>query len=201
MSSGAVLTDAAKVRLEALRREAAADRDIYEKFLSRNKATGELALINSDNIKVISPAVPPLRSSRPSIMILAPVLGLLGAVAATTALAIGNRPAIDRLRRRHRLVGPDGPPPSGEPMPRPQAPANDPERPEWQPMRARRESNALLAMADEARPQRSADRRVADPHRPAAKSLLMMAETMRDAAGDTDGDGRRQPPGARRFGW
>ena len=198
LSSGAVLTDAAKVRLEALRREAAADRDIYEKFLSRNKATGELALINSDNIKVISPAVPPLRSSRPSIMILAPVLGLLGAVAATTALAIGNRPAIDRLRRRHRLVGPDGPPPSGEPMPRPQAPANDPE---WQPMRARKQSNALLTMADEARPQPGADRRAADPHRPAAKSLLMMAETMRDAAGDTDGDGPRRAPGARRFGW
>ena len=201
LSSGAVLTDAAKVRLEALRREAAADRDIYEKFLSRNKATGELALINSDNIKVISPAVPPLRSSRPSIMSLAPVLGLLSAVAATTALAIGNRPAIDRLRRRHRLVGPDSPPPSGEPMPRPQAPANDPERPEWQPMRARKQSNALLTMADEARPQPGADRRAADPHRPAAKSLLMMAETMRDAAGDTDGDGPRRSPGARRFGW
>ena len=86
-------------------------------------------------------------------------------------------------------------------MPRPQAPANDPERPEWQPMRARRESNALLAMADEARPQRSAGTRIADPHRPAAKSLLMMAETMRDAAGEVDGDGRRQAPGARRFGW
>ena len=198
LSSGAVLTDAAKVRLEALRREAAADRDIYEKFLSRNKATGELALINSDNIKVISPAVPPLRSSRPSIMILAPVIGLLSAVAATTALAMGNRPAFDRLRRRHRLVGPDSPPPSGEPMPRPQAPANDPE---WQPMRARRQSNALLTMADEARPQPGADRRAADPHRPAAKSLLMMAETMRDAAGDTDGDGPRRAPGARRFGW
>ena len=198
LSSGAVLTDAAKVRLEALRREAAADRDIYEKFLSRNKATGELALINSDNIKVISPAVPPLRSSRPSIMILAPVLGLLSAVAATTALAMGNRPASDRLRRRRRLVGPDGPPPSGGPMPRPQAPANDPE---WQPVRARRQSNALLTMADEARPQPGADRRAADPHRPAAKSLLMMAETMRDAAGDTDGDGPRRAPGARRFGW
>ena len=78
LSSGAVLTDAAKVRLEALQREATADRDIYEKFLSRNKTTDELALINSDNVKVVSPAVPPLRSSRPSIMLLAPVLGLLG---------------------------------------------------------------------------------------------------------------------------
>src|SRR5690606_23214644 len=47
LTTGAVLTDTAKVRLEALRREAAADRDIYEKFLARNKATDELALISS----------------------------------------------------------------------------------------------------------------------------------------------------------
>ena len=92
LSSGAVLTDTAKVRLEALKREAAADRDIYEKFLARNKTTDELALINSDNVKVVSPAVPPLRSSRPSIMLVAPVFGLLGAVAATTALAVADRP-------------------------------------------------------------------------------------------------------------
>jgi uncharacterized protein involved in exopolysaccharide biosynthesis len=177
LSSGAVLTDTAKVRLEALRREAAADRDIYEKFLSRNKTTDELALINSDNIKVISPAVPPLRSSRPSMMLLAPVLGLLGAVVATTALAIADRSGFDRLRRRRRIVSPDSPPPAGEPMPTPQVPANDPDRPNWQPMRARKQSNALLTLADEKLEPAAA------PNRPAAKSLLMMAETMRDAPG------------------
>ena len=107
LSSGAVLTDTAKVRLDALKREASADRDIYEKFLARNKTTDELALINSDNVKVVSPAVPPLRSSRPSIMLMAPVLGLLGAVAATTALAVADRPGFDRLRRRRRFVSPD----------------------------------------------------------------------------------------------
>ena len=168
------------MRLEALRREAAADRDIYEKFLSRNKTTDELALINSDNIKLISPAVPPLRSSRPSMMLLAPVLGLLGAVAATTALAIANRRGFDRLRRRRRVVSPDSPPPSGESMPSPQMPANDPDLPSWQPMRARRQSNALLTLADE-KLEPAADPRVPEPHRPAAKSLLMMAQTMRDA--------------------
>jgi hypothetical protein len=135
-------------------------------------------------------------------MLLAPVLGLLGAVAATTALAITNRRGFDRLRRRRRVVNPDNPPPSGEPMPIPQVPANDPDRPNWQPMRARKQSNALLTMADEERPERSADTRAPNPHRPAARSLLMMAETMRDAAaGETDGDGQRQAPGTRRFGW
>lgn len=202
LSSGAVLTDTAKVRLEALRREATADRDIYEKFLSRNKTTDELALINSDNIKVVSPAVPPLRSSRPSMMLLAPVLGLLGAVAATTALAIANRPGFDRLRRRRRFVSPDSPPPSGEPMPRPQVPANDPDRPDWQPMRARKHSNALLTLADEKQPEpAAAEAQAADPVKPAAKSLLMMAQTMRDAAGEPSTDKPRQARGSSRFGW
>lgn len=192
LSSGAVLTDAAKVRLEALRREAAADRDIYEKFLSRNKTTDELALINSDNVKVVSPAVPPLRSSRPSIVLLAPVLGLLGVVAATTALAIGNRSGLGRLRRRRRLARPDGPPPAGDPMPTPQAPANDPEQPDWQRARRRRQSNALLTLADEKRAESGDETSGSGPARPAPTSLLMMAETMRDAAGAEDFASTRQ---------
>lgn len=176
LSSGAVLTDAAKVRLEALRREAAADRDIYEKFLARNKTTDELAMINSDNVKVVSPAVPPLRSSRPSIVLLAPVLGLLGAVAATTALAVADRPRLARLRRR-RLVNPDAPPPEGSASPQPQVPANDPERPDWQPLRAKK-SNALLMMSAD----NPADEE-AVASRPTSKptSLLMMAQAMREA--------------------
>jgi hypothetical protein len=62
-------------------------------------------------------------------------------------------------------------------MPTPQVPANDPDRPNWQPMRARKQSNALLTLADEKLEPAAA------PNRPAAKSLLMMAETMRDAPG------------------
>ena len=186
LSSGAVLTDTAKVRLDALKREASADRDIYEKFLARNKTTDELALINSDNVKVVSPAVPPLRSSRPSIVLMAPVLGLLGTVAATTALAVADRPGFDRLRRRRRFVSPDSTPPAGDALPPPQIPANDPDRPDWQPMRAKRRSNALLTLANEEKLERSTETRVADPAGPAAKSLLMMAETMREAASEFD---------------
>ena len=191
LTSGAVLTDTAKVRLEALRREAAADRDIYEKFLSRNKATDELALINSDNVKVVSPAVPPLRSSRPSIVLLAPVLGLLGAVAATTALAIGDRSVFGRLRRRQRLAGPDMPPPVGDPMPSPQAPANDPDQPDRLPVPRRLRSNALLTLADE-RPSAGAPANEGGgERRPAAKSLLMMAST--HDGGAPDAGGRERP--------
>ena len=98
LSSGAVLTDAAEVRLEALRREAAADRDIYEKFLSRNKTTDELAEMKNDNVRVVSPAVPPLKSSRPSIVLLAPILGFLSAVAATVVLVAANRAGMENLK-------------------------------------------------------------------------------------------------------
>ncbi len=183
LSSGAVLTDTAKVRLEALRREAAADRDIYEKFLSRNKATDELALIANDNVKVVSPAVPPLKSSRPSIVLLAPVLGLLSAIAATTALAIGNRSGFERFRRR-RSVGPDGPPPAGDSLPKPQ----DPPESSTKPIPPRRQSNALLALADDAK---QVDEAPAPGSRRPPMSLLMMAETMRGAADEPD-DWRRQ---------
>ncbi|MDQ2632446.1 MAG: hypothetical protein M3Y78_01770, partial [Pseudomonadota bacterium] len=65
----------------------------------------------------------------------------------------------------------------------------------------RRHSNALLMLADEAHPGRGTDARVADPHGAAAKPLLMMAETMRDATGAADGYRQRWASGERRFGW
>jgi uncharacterized protein involved in exopolysaccharide biosynthesis len=177
LSTGAVLTDSAKVRLEALRREAAADRDIYEKFLARNKTTDELAAITSDNVRVVSRAVPPLRSSRPSIVLLAPVLGLLGAVAATTALAIARRRGFDE-RRRRRFQRPDGPPPSNDRSPAPQVPATDSDLPGRAPERIRR-SNALLMLSEDGKRDKAVTARSEK-----AKSLLMMADTMRGKAED-----------------
>ncbi|MEW9807773.1 GumC family protein [Mesorhizobium sp. ZMM04-5] len=171
LSSGAVLTDAAKVRLEALRREAAADRDIYEKFLARNKTTEELAAINSDNVKVVSQAVPPLRSSRPSIVLLAPVLGLLGAVAATTALAVVQR-RDGGERRGRRSRSPDRPPPAGDRRPLARGPANEPGAPA-QP-RPRR-SNALLMISTD-----GSDDIPAAGRKPRRSSMLMMAEALGD---------------------
>lgn len=198
-SSGAVVTDTAKVRLEALRREAAADRDIYEKFLSRNKTTDELALINRDNVKVVSPAVPPLRSSKPSIVLVAPVLGFLSAVAAITALAVLNRPRAARTARR-RNRKPDAPPPSGEAMPQPDVPANDPEQHDWQHQRPRKASNALLMIGKETKPGVIALERAVDTA-VSPESLLMMAETMRHTPGETSADSRWQTRGGSRFGW
>ena len=184
LSSGVVLTDAAEVRLEALRREAAADRDIYEKFLSRNKATDELAAMKSDNVRVVSPAVPPLRSSRPSLMLLAPVFGFLSTVAAIVAVAAVGRPNADpsgsKSRRSldepawqtdERSVDADAAPSSPEVRPG-KAPGR----------RASRRDNSSLLMlgkypdkADGFTAAPAAEARAASPD----TSLLMMAKTMR----------------------
>ncbi len=184
LSSGAVLSDAAEVRLEALKREASADRDIYEKFLSRNKTTDELAAMSTDNVRVISPAVPPLKSSKPSIVLIGPVIGLLAAVAATVVVAILRRPRAATARRR--LGSPKDTPPPGNGVPNPGdrnvAAAEALHRP-------RRQSNALLMMGADAREKPSAMERSALGEQPAGRSLLMMAHTMRAADGEP-GDGQ-----------
>jgi len=193
LSSGAVLSDAAEVRLDALKREASADRDIYEKFLSRNKTTDELAAITSDNVRVVSPAVPPLRSSKPSIILLAPIFGLLGAVGATTAVAVMGRSRPTR-RRARPVVNPKDPPPAGEAAP---APGDAPETP--QSANPRSASNALLMMGRKDASVPLAGQplgRSAFPESMAPNSLLMMAETMRAA---DEGPGGHGLPSYRRF--
>lgn len=195
LSSGVVLTDAAEVRLEALRREAAADRDIYEKFLSRNKATDELAAMKSDNVRVVSPAVPPLKSSRPSLMLLAPVLGFLSAIAAVVMLAVAERATAPA-----RLAGvprtPGAPPPSPERSRMAQPPVRErtdfTARPTGDEVFARRQAgSSLLMLGKDREPARSASPRPQEGRPPRAyrdrqaASLLMMAETMRREAGES----------------
>ncbi|MEX0957340.1 MAG: GumC family protein [Rhizobiaceae bacterium] len=87
LSSGVNLTEAAQVKLDALEREAAANREIYQQFLSRNKQTDELALMIEDNVRIVSEAVPPLRSTRPSITLVGPAIAMLSlAIAAFVAV-------------------------------------------------------------------------------------------------------------------
>ncbi len=153
LSSGAVLTDAAEVRLEALRREAAADRDIYEKFLSRNKTTDELAEMKNDNVRVVSPAVPPLKSSRPSIILLAPILGFLSAVAATAVVAVANRAGMKNLGLpSRRNAGAAASSEHGRPDPAPSATDRDGRGPDTDDpfdVGRRRPVNTALLMLDD----------------------------------------------------
>src|SRR5690606_37800754 len=65
LSSAVIITDAARVELEALEREAAADRELYQQLLSRNKATDQLASLTINNVRVVSAAAAPIMSSRP----------------------------------------------------------------------------------------------------------------------------------------
>jgi uncharacterized protein involved in exopolysaccharide biosynthesis len=76
-------TEEQRVKLAALDREAAANRDLYQQLLSRTKATNELAQQPADNVRVVSPAVPPLASTRPPLILLIPVLGFLSLVLST----------------------------------------------------------------------------------------------------------------------
>jgi len=92
LSAGVSLTNNAEVELEALRREAAADRAIYESFLNRNKATDELAAIGAMNVRVVSEAIAPLRSTRPSTLLLGPALLGLGFLLGSAGLVAISTP-------------------------------------------------------------------------------------------------------------
>lgn len=93
LSSGVSMTNTAEVELEALRREAAADRAIYESFLNRNKATDELAAINAGNVRVVSEAIAPLASTRPSLALMGVAFAGLGFLLGSAGLAALAGPA------------------------------------------------------------------------------------------------------------
>lgn len=70
-----------EVVLRDLIRQADADRQIYEQFLTRQKSTHEQSSLTRPETEVVSRALPPSKSNRPSIVIVAPVGGILGLLA------------------------------------------------------------------------------------------------------------------------
>lgn len=82
--------EAAKVELATLEREAAADRDLYQQLLSRNKQTSELALMPTDNARLVSRAIPPSQTTRPPMMLIVPVI-LFFSFACALAIVIGSQ--------------------------------------------------------------------------------------------------------------
>ena len=100
LSSGVNLTEAAQVQLDALEREAAANRDIYQQFLARNKQTDELALLVEDNVRIVSEAVPPLRSTRPSLSLVGPAIAMLSVIIAVVVTIGFNLGSIARIATR-----------------------------------------------------------------------------------------------------
>lgn len=68
---GDILADGqAAVRLQELQRDADANRNIYEQFLSRFKTTSEQRLQQTTQVKVVSPATAPTRPTRPPLALI-----------------------------------------------------------------------------------------------------------------------------------
>src|ERR1700682_1261087 len=74
----------ALVKLQELQRDADANRNIYEQFLSRFKTTSEQRLLQSTQTKIASLATPPIRSTRPPLSLLLAAL-LIASVWISTA--------------------------------------------------------------------------------------------------------------------
>lgn len=170
LSANLTLNGTRNVELEALEREAAANRDQYQQLLARNRATDQLAMLPTNNVRVVSSAVPPLNSTRPSLTLLVPVIAFLSFAAASALTVAGS---LRNLRRRPQdAAGDAGEPvaddrdwPEDPPPPEPEAaPVPEPVRPN--PLRG-----SLLAMREKDWNDRD-DRLVAYDAAPRAQTLL-----------------------------
>ncbi|MBW7969645.1 GumC family protein [Bradyrhizobium sp. BR 10289] len=91
----------ALVKLQELQRDAEANRNIYEQFLSRSKTTNEQRLLQSSQTKIASSAIPPLRSTLPPLPLLLAALAigsLLTSTAAVVAMGRGSEKAAAEVR-------------------------------------------------------------------------------------------------------
>jgi uncharacterized protein involved in exopolysaccharide biosynthesis len=78
----------ALVKLQELQRDADANKNIYEQFLSRYKTTDEQRLLQSSQTKVASFATPPVRSTLPPFPLLLAALAIASALISTAIVAI-----------------------------------------------------------------------------------------------------------------
>ncbi|WP_407185980.1 GumC family protein [Bradyrhizobium centrosematis] len=78
----------ALVKLQELQRDADANRNIYEQFLSRFKTTNEQRQLQASQTKVASAAIPPLRSTRPPLALLLAALAIGSLLTSTAAVAV-----------------------------------------------------------------------------------------------------------------
>lgn len=77
----------ALVKLQELQRDADANRNIYEQFLSRFKTTNEQRQLQNSQTKIASPAIPPLRSTRPPLALLLAALAIASLLTSTAGVA------------------------------------------------------------------------------------------------------------------
>jgi uncharacterized protein involved in exopolysaccharide biosynthesis len=78
----------ALVKLQEIQRDADANRNIYEQFLSRYKTTNEQRLLQTSQTKIASLAIPPIRSTRPPLALLLAALALASILTSSAAVAM-----------------------------------------------------------------------------------------------------------------
>jgi hypothetical protein len=86
----------ALVRLQELQRDAEANKNIYEQFLSRFKTTNEQRLLQNSQTKIASPAIPPIKPTRPPLVLLLAALAIASMLTSTAIIAViesGAEPA------------------------------------------------------------------------------------------------------------
>jgi uncharacterized protein involved in exopolysaccharide biosynthesis/Mrp family chromosome partitioning ATPase len=78
----------AQVKLQELQRDADANKNIYEQFLSRFKTTNEQRLLQSTQTKIASLATPPIRSTRPPLPLLLAAMLIASLLVSTAIVAM-----------------------------------------------------------------------------------------------------------------
>jgi uncharacterized protein involved in exopolysaccharide biosynthesis/Mrp family chromosome partitioning ATPase len=88
-----LLDGQASVKLQELQRDADANKNLYEQFLSRFKTTNEQRLLQSSQTKVASLAIPPTRPTRPPLSIILAALAIGSILTSTAIVAFYNSSA------------------------------------------------------------------------------------------------------------
>ncbi len=78
------------VKLQELQRDADANKNIYEQFLSRFKTTDEQRLLQSSQAKIVSLATPPIRSTRPPFALLLAAIAISSMLISIAVVALWN---------------------------------------------------------------------------------------------------------------
>jgi uncharacterized protein involved in exopolysaccharide biosynthesis len=78
------------VKLQELQRDADANKNIYEQFLSRFKTTDEQRLLQSSQTKIVSLATPPIRSTRPPLALLLAAIAISSMLISIAVVALRN---------------------------------------------------------------------------------------------------------------
>lgn len=86
----------ALVKLQELQRDADANRNIYEQFLSRFKTTNEQRQLQASQTKIASPAIPPVRPTRPPLALLLAALAIGSLLTSTAAVSVTSGMIADK---------------------------------------------------------------------------------------------------------